>query len=152
MVDMQHFMDQVRVVHSTPPYPSSTTKEGINIKKQLVYNNSNRKQQRRYLRSRMTKSEKQLWSKIRKKQLGYIFRRQHIIGPYLVDFYCPAKRLIIEIDRNQHKYSQDYDNFRSSYFSALDIMVIRFWNWELEIFTYFSLPEHKLNTQKHFHT
>ena len=94
----------------------------------FIYNNSGRKNERRYLRRSMTEAEKILWTKIRKKQLGFTFRRQYSIGPYIVDFYCPKKRLIIELDGNQHKILKEYDLYRTNYFNILDIKVIRFWN------------------------
>jgi very-short-patch-repair endonuclease len=55
------------------------------------------------LRQNMTESEILLWSKIKGKQLAnYIFYRQRIIGDYIVDFYCPKVKLIIELDGGQH--------------------------------------------------
>ncbi|SRR5258708_5290054 len=97
----------------------------------FIYNNSGRKNERRYLRKSVTEAEKILWIKIRKKQLGFTFRRQYSIGPYIVDFYCPKKRLVIELDGNQHNNSKEYDLYRTNYFNVLDIKVIRFWNNEI---------------------
>jgi very-short-patch-repair endonuclease len=57
----------------------------------------------RELRKNMTDAEKRLWSKIRRKQLKKIqFYRQKNIGDFIVDFYCPAAKLIIELDGGQH--------------------------------------------------
>jgi len=81
------------------------------MKRELIYNSPHRKIQRRHLRKKTTKAEQVLWSKIRKKQLGFVFRRQYSIGPYIVDFYCPQQRLIIEIDGKQHKNTKDYDTY-----------------------------------------
>ena len=53
---------------------------------------------RKELRNNATLEETLLWSKLKHSQLGLKFRRQHSIGGYIVDFYCPAKRLVIEID------------------------------------------------------
>lgn len=50
----------------------------------------------------MTLPEAALWKRIRGKLLGYRFRRQHPIGPYIADFYCPPARLVIEIDGQAH--------------------------------------------------
>ena len=57
----------------------------------------------RQLRTHMTDAEKILWQKLRRKQLkGYQFYRQKIVGDYIVDFYCPGARLVIEVDGGQH--------------------------------------------------
>src|SRR3990167_9755234 len=58
---------------------------------------------KRRLRSEMTRSERLVWSRIRAKQFQALkFRRQHGIGPYLVDFYCPERVVVIEIDGDVH--------------------------------------------------
>ncbi|TLY25727.1 MAG: DUF559 domain-containing protein, partial [Nitrospirae bacterium] len=58
---------------------------------------------KRRLRSEMTHAEMRLWARIRAKQFqGLKFRRQHGIGPYIVDFYCPEKSLVIEVDGDTH--------------------------------------------------
>lgn len=54
------------------------------------------------LRGRMTKSEALLWKYIKNDNLGFRFRRQHGIGNYIVDFYCPKLKLAIEIDGLTH--------------------------------------------------
>ena len=54
----------------------------------------------------MTEPEKRLWSILRNNQLGVKFRRQHGIGHYIVDFYCPELKLIIEVDGESH-FSED---------------------------------------------
>ena len=65
--------------------------------------NKKLKQRARELRSRMTDAEVFLWRKLRRKQLyGVIFCRQKTVGNYIVDFYCPAAQLVIEIDGGQH--------------------------------------------------
>ena len=72
----------------------------------LKYDNS-LKHIARELRKNMTDAEKLLWSRIRRRQLsGYQFYRQRIIGSYIVDFYCPTARLVIEIDGGQHYYGK----------------------------------------------
>nr|WP_241033850.1 endonuclease domain-containing protein [Vibrio maerlii] len=78
----------------------------------------------------MTLSERKLWYRIRNKQLGCKFRRQYGIGPYIVDFYCPAHRLIIEIDGDSH-FSDDaieYDQVRTNFMQARGFKIIRFLN------------------------
>ncbi len=77
----------------------------------------------------MTEAEQVLWSKIRRKQLkGYQFYRQKIIGNYIVDFYCPKAKFIIELDGGGH-YSNEgikHDRKRDAYFRALGLEVLRF--------------------------
>jgi len=64
---------------------------------------SNLKAFSRKLRSTMTEAETRLWNRIRKKQVNnFQFYRQRPLGNYIVDFYCPIKKLVIEIDGGQH--------------------------------------------------
>ena len=61
------------------------------------------------------------------------FRRQHGIGPYIVDFYCPEKRLVIEIDGDSH-YNPDtqiYDRKRDDFMKSLGLQVMRFTNQDI---------------------
>jgi very-short-patch-repair endonuclease len=67
-----------------------------------VYNILKLKDRRSDLRTNQTPQEVLLWSRIRREQLNFKFRRQHSIGGYIVDFYCPMKRLVIEIDGSHH--------------------------------------------------
>ena len=70
-----------------------------------------------------------LWKHIRQTQLaGYKFRRQHIIGPFIVDYYCPVMRLIIEIDGEIHQQQQDYDAIRDEYLRMMGYKILRFEN------------------------
>ncbi|HCC23456.1 TPA: hypothetical protein DF272_04775 [Candidatus Falkowbacteria bacterium] len=85
----------------------------------------------RELRREMTGTERLLWSKIRRKQLnGFHFYRQKILGNYIVDFYCPAASLVIEVDGSQHfePENQFYDEERTAYLETLGLRVIRFTN------------------------
>ena len=59
------------------------------------------------LRNASTPFEALLWRRISRSQLGYKFRRQHVIGNCIVDFYCPRKGLIVEIDGDTHEISSD---------------------------------------------
>ena len=83
---------------------------------------------RRNLRRGITPEEKLLWDKLRNNRLGYKFRRQHSIENFIADFFCPAKRLIVELDGSQHLDNKEYDRERTEYFESLGIKVIRFWN------------------------
>ena len=65
------------------------------------------------------------------KSFGYKFHRQHSIGNFIADFYCPTRKLIIELDGSQHLDNQEYDKERTEYFESLGIKVIRFWNNEI---------------------
>ncbi len=86
---------------------------------------------RKRLRNESTVHEQKVWNRLKDSQLGYKFRRQHGIGPYIVDFYCPEKKLIIEIDGLQHLYQKEYDQNRTIYFEMLGRTVLRFWNSEV---------------------
>lgn len=98
-----------------------------------VYNILKLKDRRIDLRNKQTSQEILLWSRLRREQLGFKFRRQHSIGGYITDFYCPVKKLVVEIDGSQHlgKEAKEYDDARSSYFEGLDIKVLRFTNAEI---------------------
>lgn len=98
-----------------------------------IFNSKHLLQKRRRLRKNLTPQEIVLWSRLRCEQMGCKFRRQHSIGNYIVDFYCPEKKLIIEIDGTQHKRIKDtkYDAKRTQYFEFLGIKVLRFWNNEI---------------------
>jgi very-short-patch-repair endonuclease len=77
----------------------------------------------------MTEAEKLLWEKLRGKQLkGYQFYRQKTIGNYIVNFYCPKAKLVIELDGGQH-YSPDgkaKDRARDGYMKGIGLRVLRF--------------------------
>lgn len=68
-----------------------------------IFNHPDQKQVRRKLRSEMPKAELILWGHLRSKNLsGYKFRRQYSIKGYIVDFFCPAVKLAIEVDGDSH--------------------------------------------------
>ena len=77
----------------------------------------------------MTDVERLLWSRIRRKQLkDYQFYRQKIIGDYIVDFYCPKTRLIIELDGGQH-YGEEgmrKTKKRDVYLNNVGLKILRF--------------------------
>jgi very-short-patch-repair endonuclease len=85
----------------------------------------------RRLRQDATKAERKLWYVLQRGQLdGLSFRRQHPIGRYIVDFYCPAIRLAVEVDGGQHneRRNQILDRRRSQWLATKGIAVVRFWN------------------------
>mgnify|MGYP001002967822 FL=1 len=85
----------------------------------------------RNLRSNMTDAEQLLWSKLRRKQiLGVQFYRQKPLAHYIVDFYCAAANLIIELDGSQH-FEPDHqasDAERDRVLESMGLMVLRFDN------------------------
>ena len=86
---------------------------------------------KRRLRSNMTGPEARLWSRLRARQLqGLKFRRQHGIGPYIVDFYCPEQSLVIEVDGDSHADADQVvkDKQREQYLQSLGLRVIRYIN------------------------
>ncbi len=90
-------------------------------------------QNARELRKSLTGAEQRLWYVLRNRQSGVIkFRRQHPIGKYIVDFYCPQSRLIIEIDGDSHGDSQEYDRQRTEWLESQGYQVIRFSNREVK--------------------
>ncbi len=96
--------------------------------------NKNLKQNSRELRKTMTDAELYLWSKVRMKQLKDCqFYRQKVIGDYIVDFFCPKLKLVIEVDGGQH-YSDDMvnaDRERDEYMRSLGLNVLRFTNTDV---------------------
>jgi very-short-patch-repair endonuclease len=97
-----------------------------------VFNRSKLLDRRKELRHEATAQEKLLWYRLKGKQLGFKFRRQHGIGGYIVDFYCKEKNLVIELDGLQHLEAKDYDELRDRYLQSLDLTVLRFWNKEID--------------------
>lgn len=82
----------------------------------------------------MTHPEQLLWTQLRGKRLDNLkFRRQHGIGPYIVDFYCPVKNLVIEIDGETHVGSKAFahDIDRQAYLENLNLKVVRFTNKDI---------------------
>lgn len=91
-----------------------------------------RRLQRRELRARQTEAERCLWNALRNRQLaGWKFRRQHQLGPYIVDFVCLAARLVVEVDGPVHEQQQEYDQYRDEYLRALGYTVLRFENHDV---------------------
>jgi very-short-patch-repair endonuclease len=83
----------------------------------------------RQLRGTPTDAEIRLWSRLRRKQLdGFRFRRQQPIGPYIVDFFCPEAKLVIEVDGGQHNVDEEKDEKRTRWLEERGYRVIRFWN------------------------
>ena len=100
---------------------------------QRTFNLKYQKQIRSQLRTNMPKPEEILWQRIRRKQLGVKFRRQHGIGRYIVDFYCAELNLVIEIDGDSHfsDEGKEKDTIRDAFMETLGIKFMRFTNEEV---------------------
>ncbi|MEL6441480.1 MAG: DUF559 domain-containing protein [Cyanobacteria bacterium J06621_8] len=81
------------------------------------------------LRKNLTAAEAILWEKLRNKQLNRLrFRCQHPVGNFILDFYCPSRKLVVEIDGEIHKERSEYDSARTSKLEEYGYRVIRFSN------------------------
>jgi len=90
---------------------------------------------RKLLRNNLPLAEQLLWFRIKNNRIkGYKFRRQHSIGKFVVDFYCPKASLAIELDGDSHFESdstKQLDVKRQEFIESLGIKVIRFSNNEI---------------------
>jgi very-short-patch-repair endonuclease len=98
----------------------------------------------RAMRHELTWAEKTLWRELKNRKLaGLKFRRQQPLGPYILDFYCPDLKLVVELDGGQHDFpeARDYDLARTQFVETEGLRVLRFWNsqvrenlpWVLEL-------------------
>jgi very-short-patch-repair endonuclease len=86
----------------------------------------------RRLRQQLTPAEDQLWSALRGRQLlGLKFRCQHPVGRFIVDFYCPSCKLVIEVDGDIHTQQKAYDEARTEQLESYGYRVLRFTNEEV---------------------
>ena len=86
----------------------------------------------RRLRANLTDAESRLWGQLRYRQIdNFRFRRQTPIGPYVVDFFCPSAKLIVEIDGGQHADRTKEDGIRTEWLERKGYRVLRFWNNEV---------------------
>jgi very-short-patch-repair endonuclease len=84
----------------------------------------------REMRRNPTEPEKRFWRQVSNSQLGgYKFRRQQVIGYFIVDFFCPAFGLIVEVDGDTHDHP--YDARRDAYMTAQGFRTIRFTNLDV---------------------
>ena len=97
------------------------------------YQDRSKKAFRKKLRNEATYAEQLMWHCLRKRSLeGYKFTRQYGVGPYILDFYCPEKRLAVEIDGGQHDENRAYDEKRTEFLNQANIRVLRYWNNEVQ--------------------
>ena len=95
------------------------------------FNLKSLKERRRELRNNCTAAEALLWKHLQKRQvLGKKFRRQHSIGPFIVDFYCPECRVIVELDGGVHDeyWVGEYDAARAKFLEENGMLELRFEN------------------------
>lgn len=87
----------------------------------------------RKLRQESTDAEQQLWTKLRRRQLGPRFYRQRPLGPFILDFYSPSVRLCVEVDGSQHheEAGRASDCQRDAWLNSHEIQVLRFTNREV---------------------
>jgi very-short-patch-repair endonuclease len=78
------------------------------------------------LRRGMSSPERQLWAMLRRNQRGLHFRRQHPVGPFILDFYCAASRLCVEVDGPVHDGREVEDERRTAWLEKEGIRVLRF--------------------------
>ena len=97
-----------------------------------MYHNGKLTERAQTLRKNMTKEERRLWYEYLR-NYPYRFRRQVAFGNYILDFYCAAAKLAIELDGSQHyeQAAQQYDKKRTEFFNGLGIRVLRFSNTEV---------------------
>jgi len=80
-------------------------------------------------RINQTAAERSLWNHLRDRQVNnYKFRRQHLIGHYIADFYCAEAKSIVEIDGDTHFNQGEYDQKRTMWLEEQELRVIRFTN------------------------
>jgi very-short-patch-repair endonuclease len=87
----------------------------------------------RELRRKQTEAEGILWTKVRRNGLGYHFRRQHQIGPWIADLACPKRKIVLEADGAGHDEpdTRMRDAERDRWLKDHKWRVIRFWNFEV---------------------
>ncbi|MBD2108501.1 DUF559 domain-containing protein [Nodosilinea sp. FACHB-13] len=86
----------------------------------------------RELRQNLTPAETRLWKALRGRQLnGLRFRCQHPVGRFIVDFYCPSCKLVIEVDGSVHNQQEAYDKARTEHLQDFGYCVLRFSNAEV---------------------
>lgn len=106
------------------------------MKKIVINNKPELKNYRKQLRNNSTSAEAVLWTHLQRSQVeDRKFRRQHSLGNFIADFYCPSEKLVIELDGEQHYHEPgiEKDRIKENYLKSIGIRVIRFENkWVFE--------------------
>ena len=98
------------------------------------------------MRTNSTKGEIKFWCELlRKRQSGYQFYRQKILHHYIVDFYCPKLKLVIEIDGTSHDDKQDYDKHRDKILESFGLKILHY--NDLNVLSNFHLVEKDFKEQ-----
>jgi very-short-patch-repair endonuclease len=95
------------------------------------FNRTTEKAKRRHLRNNATSAEIELWERLKRKQVhGLKFRRQYIMGPYVIDLYCPSCKLAIEVDGDSHYIGNaaGHDAGRQAYIEQFGVTFLRVTN------------------------
>ena len=86
----------------------------------------------RRLRRDETEAERTLWARLRERRLiDAKFRRQHPVGPFVTDFCCSERGLVVELDAGQHAVRLETDGRRTEFLAARGFRVLRFWDNEV---------------------
>jgi very-short-patch-repair endonuclease len=130
------FMVAPREPHapSPPPERGRSVCEANRVGVTSRFNRTSIKTARaRTLRRDSTNVEMRLWQRLRNRQLGVDFRRQHPAGSFVLDFYCPSLRLAIELDGGQHTEAKHEarDQQRDRWLNERTVTVMRFWNSDI---------------------
>jgi len=97
------------------------------MKRKIIPYNPKLKELAKKLRQHMTFSEVKLWNELKNgKMMGYDFDRQRPIGNYIVDFYCPKLKLVIEIDGTSHDTKKEYDENRDKILESYGLKVLHY--------------------------
>lgn len=100
----------------------------------FLKNDPSLKERRRRLRREQSDAERVFWASVRNGRfLDLKFFRQYSVGPYILDFYCPSKKVAVELDGGHHNLVEciKYDAARTAYLTGHGIEVVRFWNHEV---------------------
>lgn len=104
---------------------------GRKIIVEKIHNISKLKERRKELRNNLTPAEAKMWDYLKNSQLyGKKFRRQHSVGGYVLDFYCPSEKIAKELDGEIHNLEdvKEYDQNRMEYLDSCGIKVLRYKN------------------------
>lgn len=107
-------------------------KNGLITNRRCLPYNPRLKERARNLRNNSTKAEIKIWvDLLRNRQTGFQFYRQKPLYHFIVDFYCPKLKLVIEIDGGSHNEKIEYDRIRTELLNVFDLEVIRYTNEDI---------------------